>query len=194
MQTLNIKRKKRIRNLFFGVLIICFLLIVRVGFIQFVQGSELQAMAYAQQTLNRKINPRRGTILDSTGEKALAISASTESVSVNPTNIAKENKEKVARALSDIFMLDYEETLKKISKNSSIETITRKVDKDLTDKLRVWMEENNLTDGINIDEDTKRYYPYGNLASNIIGFTGSDNQGLEGVESKYDSILKGSPR
>ena len=194
MQTSNIKRKIRIRNIFFGILAICFLLIVRVGFIQFVQGSELQAMAYAQQTLNRKINPRRGTIWDSTGEKALAISASTETVSINPTNIPKEDKEKVARALSDIFLIDYETTLKKVSKNSSIETITKKVDKEETDKLRVWMEQNGIEKGINIDEDTKRYYPYSNLASNIIGFTGSDNQGLEGVESKYDSILKGSPR
>lgn len=194
MQTSNIKRKIRIRNLFFGILIICFLLIVRVGFIQFLQGSELQSMAYTQQTLNRKINPKRGTIFDSTGEKALAISASTETVSVNPTNIPKEDKEKVARALSDIFLIDYETTLKKVSKNSSIETITKKVDKEETDKLRVWMEQNGIENGINIDEDTKRYYPYSNLASNIIGFTGSDNQGLEGVESKYDSILKGSPR
>ena len=190
----NIGRKIRIRNLFYIVLVLCFLLIVRVGFIQFVQGSELQAMAYSQQTLNRKINPRRGTIWDSTGEKALAISASTETVSINPTNIPKEDKEKVARALSDIFLIDYETTLKKVSKNSSIETITKKVDKEETDKLRVWMEQNGIEKGINIDEDTKRYYPYSNLASNIIGFTGSDNQGLEGVESKYDSILKGSPR
>ena len=188
----NIGRKIRIRNLFYIVLVLCFLLIVRVGFIQFVQGSELQAMAYSQQTLNRKINPRRGTIWDATGEKALAISASTETVSVNPTNIKLEDKEKVARALSDIFILDYETVLKRVSKRSSIETITKKVDKDKTDKLRLWMQENNIVDGINIDEDTKRYYPYSNLASNIIGFTGSDNQGLEGIERQYDGLLKGS--
>lgn len=170
---------------------ICNLLIVRIGFIQFVQGSELQAMAYKQQTLNRNINPKRGTIWDATGKVSLAISASVETVSVNPTNIKSADKEKVAKAMSDIFSLDYEKVLKKVSKNSSIETIAKKVDKELTDKLRIWMEENNISTGINIDEDTKRYYPYGKLASNILGFTGSDNQGLEGIEAYYDDVLSG---
>ncbi len=191
MKPTNIKRKRKLRNMLFVSFIICFLLIVRIGFIQFVQGSELQAMAYTQQTLNRKINPKRGTIYDSTGKNVLAVSASVETVSVNPGNIKKEDKEKVARALTDIFDLDYETVLKKVSKNSSIETIVKKVDKEETDKLRIWMEENNITTGINIDEDSKRYYPYSTLASNVIGFTGSDNQGLDGIESVYDDILKG---
>ena len=191
LRTTNVGRKIRIRNMFFTILIICLLLIIRIGYIQFVQGSELQAMAYSQQTLNRKINPKRGTIWDNTGKVALAVSASIETVSITPTNIAKEHKEKVAQALSDIFLLDYETVFKKVSKNSSIETIVKKVDKEQTDKLRVWMEENNISVGINIDEDTKRYYPYSSLASNIIGFTGSDNQGLEGVERQYDEILSG---
>lgn len=173
--------------------IICNLLIIRVGFIQFVQGAELQAKAYAQQTLNRNINPKRGTIYDATGKVTLAVSASVETVSINPTNIPKADKEKVSRALADIFNLDYETVLKKVSKNSSIETIVKKVDKEDTDKLRIWMKENNISKGINIDEDSKRYYPYSTLAANIIGFTGSDNQGLDGIESRYDSILKGIP-
>lgn len=193
MSTTNISRKKRIRNMFYIILTICTLLIIRIGYLQLVEGSELQSMAYARQTLNRKINPKRGTIFDCSGKIAFAVSASTETISVNPTNIPKEQKEKCARVISDIFSLDYEEVLKKVSKNSSIETIVKKVDKDLTDKLRVWMEENDITEGINIDEDTKRYYPYSTLASNIIGFTGSDNQGLEGLESAYDDILKGTP-
>lgn len=193
MSTTNISRKKRIRNMFYIILTICTLLIIRIGYLQLVEGSELQSMAYARQTLNRKINPKRGTIFDCSGKIAFAVSASTETISVNPTNIPKEQKEKCARVISDIFSLDYEEVLKKVSKNNSIETIVKKVDKDLTDKLRVWMEENDITEGINIDEDTKRYYPYSTLASNIIGFTGSDNQGLEGLESAYDDILKGTP-
>ena len=191
MKSTNISRKRRLRGVLFISFTICTLLIIRIGFIQFVQGSELQAMAYTQQTLNRKINPKRGTILDSTGENILAVSASVETVSVNPGNIKKEDKEKIARVMSDIFDLDYETVLKKVNKNSSIETIVKKVEKEKTDKLRVWMDENNIMTGINIDEDTKRYYPYGTLASNVIGFTGSDNQGLEGIESKYDEILKG---
>ena len=192
MKATNVSRKKRLRNFLFIAFIICMLLVIRIGFIQFVQGSELQAMAYTQQTLNRKINPKRGTIFDSTGKNVLAVSASVETVSVTPSNIKKEDKEKVARALSDIFDLEYEKVLKKVSKNSSIETIVKKVDKEQTDKLRKWMKENNVLTGINIDEDTKRYYPYSTLASTVIGFTGSDNQGLDGIESKYDNILKGT--
>ena len=192
MKSTNISRKRRLRNFLFIAFTICMLLVIRIGFIQFVQGSELQAMAYTQQTLNRKINPKRGTILDSTGKNILAVSASVETVSVTPSNIKKEDKEKVARAMSEIFDLDYETVLKKVSKNSSIETIIKKVDKEQTNKLREWMNENNILTGINIDEDTKRYYPYATLASSVIGFTGSDNQGLDGIESKYDDILKGT--
>ena len=192
MKATNVSRKRRLRNFLFIAFTICLLLIIRIGFIQFVQGSELQSMAYTQQTLNRKINPKRGTIYDATGKNVLAISASVESVFVTPSNIKKEDKEKVARVLSDIFDLEYEKVLKKVSKNSSIETIVKKVDKEKTNKLREWMNANNILAGINIDEDTKRYYPYGTLASKVIGFTGSDNQGLGGIESKYDDILKGS--
>lgn len=192
MKATGIKRKKRLRIMLIVSFTICSLLIVRIGFIQFVQGSELQAMAYMQQTLNRAINPKRGTIYDSTGENVLAVSASVETVSVNPGNIKKEDKEKVARIMSEIFDLEYEKVLKKVNKKTSIETIVKKVDKEKTNKLRLWMEENNIMSGINIDEDTKRYYPYSTLAANIIGFTGSDNQGLEGIERQYDSILKGT--
>ena len=192
MRVTNVSRKRRIKNIFLVASVIWGLLIVRVGYIQFVKGSELQSMAYLQQTLNRKISPKRGDIYDRTGEIALAVSGSVETVSVNPTNIKKEDKEKVARVLADIFELDYDTVLKRVNKNSSIETIAKKVDKTKTDELRVWMEGNGITEGINIDEDTKRYYPYSSLASTIIGFTGSDNQGLFGIESKYDEVLKGT--
>ena len=76
-------------------------------------------------------------------------------------------------------------------RRSSIETIVKKVEKEKTDELRIWMQENNIITGINMDEDTKRYYPYNNVASQVIGFTGSDNQGLDGIEAKYDEKLKG---
>ena len=188
----DVGRKRRLKNMLFVFFIIQLALITRVGFIQFIQGSELQAMAYSQQTLNRDINPKRGRILDRTGKVELAVSASTETVSINPTNISSENKEKLAKAFVDIFDVDYETTLKKLKKKTAIEIIVKKVDKEKTDELRLWLEENNITTGVNIDEDTKRYYPYGTLASNIIGFTGSDNQGLEGLESYYDDILRGT--
>ena len=187
----GLKTRKIIRNLLIFFLIIILLLIIRIGWIQFVNGEELQAKAYNQQTLDRKINPKRGTIYDATGETVLAVSSSVETVSINPTTIKGNDKEKVARAMSDIFELDYENVLKKVKKNTSIETIIKKVDKEKTDELRKWLIENNIDHGINIDEDTKRYYPYENLASQVIGFCGSDNQGLDGIEVRYDKILKG---
>ena len=187
----TITRKKRMRNMIFVVLIIMLGLAFRIGWIQFKMGNKLQHMAHLQQTLEREFNPKRGTIYDATGEKILAVSASVESITVNPVNISSENKEKVARKLSELFELDYEKVLKKVSKRSSIETIAKKVDKSKTDELRIWLDENNITTGVNIDVDTKRYYPYNSLAAQIIGFCGSDNQGLMGIEAKYDSELKG---
>ena len=106
----DVGRKRRLRNMLFVILIVQIALITRIGFIQIVQGSELQAMAYSQQTLNRAINPKRGRILDRSGNIELAVSASTETVSINPTNISKDNKEKVARAMADIFELDFKKS------------------------------------------------------------------------------------
>ena len=190
-KTGNITRKKRMRNEIIILWLILFGLIIRIWWIQFVDGEELKSMAYVQQTLDRSINPRRGTIYDATGKNILAVSSTVETVTVNPGNIAEENKEKVAKALSDIFELDYETVLKKVSKKSSIETIVKRVDKEKTDELRVWLDENKILVGVNIDEDTKRYYPYNNLASQVIGFSGSDNQGLDGIEAIYDNELRG---
>ena len=188
---LKLSNKKIIRNFLFAAFIILLILIARIGYIQLVQGKELQAKAYEQQSLNRKINPKRGTIYDSSKKYVLAVSSTVYTVTANPTNILSENKEKVAKALSDIFDQDYESVLKKIKRRSSIETITRKVEKVKTDELRMWLNDNKISAGINIDEDTKRYYPYVDLASQVIGFCGSDNQGLDGIEAKYDKELKG---
>ncbi len=191
MVKINISTKKRMRTMLFIVFLIIALLIGRLGYIQLIEGKELSKMAYEQQTLDRAINPKRGTIYDTTGQ-VLAQSSTVETVTVNPGNIEKDMKEKVAKKLAEIFDLDYETMLKRVSKRSSIETIAKKVDKEKTDELRKWIEEENITTGINIDEDTKRYYPNNNLASQIIGFCGSDNQGLDGIEAKYDSALSGT--
>ena len=191
MKQTKLSSKRKMRNTLFILFLILILLLVRIGIIQFIQGKELAEMAYQQQTLERVINPKRGTIYDATGKNILAQSSTVNTITVNPVNIAKENKEKVAKALSDIFEQDYETVLKKVSKRSSIETIARKVEKEKSDELRVWMENNKISTGINIDEDTKRYYPYNTLASQVIGFCGSDNQGLDGIEAKYDEQLKG---
>ena len=171
-------------------IILLILLLFRIGYLQFIEGSELKKKAYLQQTSDRSVNPKRGTIYDATGEKVLAISSTVQTITVNPTVI--KEKEKVAQKLSELFELDYEKTLKKVSKRSSIEKIASKVDNEKANLLREWLDENNITQGVNIDEDTKRYYPYNNLASQIIGFCGSDNQGLSGIEAKYEENLKGT--
>ena len=187
----EVSRKRRMRFALICSTIIFLGLATRVGYIQFFEGEKLQQMAYLQQTLNRNINPKRGTIYDSSGKVELATSSSVETITVNPVNILSSEKEKVATELTQLFNLKYEDVLKKVSKKTAIETIAKKVDKNQSKELRLWMEANNITSGINIDEDTKRFYPYNNLASQIIGFCGSDNQGLAGIEAKYDNELKG---
>lgn len=95
-------------------------------------------------------------------------------------------------ALSDIFELNYDEVFEKVNSSKSVETIIQKVDSDKVSELQNWMKENEVYSGINIDEDTKRTYPYNNLASNLIGFTGSDSNGLAGIEYYWDSTLTGT--
>ena len=187
----KLSSRKKMRNMLFICLLLILILLGRLGFIQFIRGEELSSMAYIQQTLDRNINPKRGTIYDATGKNILAVSSTVETVTVNPANINQKDKEKVAKELSELFDLNYDTVLKKVTKRSSIETIVKKVEKEKTDELRIWMQENNIITGINMDEDTKRYYPYNNVASQVIGFTGSDNQGLDGIEAKYDEKLKG---
>lgn len=192
MEPINLKSKKKMRNGLFISFLILALLLGRIGFIEFIQGGELQSLAYEQQVQKRAINPRRGTIYDASEKYILAVSCTAYTVTVNPTNIAKEDKDKVTKGLTDIFGLDYDTVYKKVSKRSSIETIVKKIDKSKADELRLWLIDNNISTGVNIDEDSKRYYPYSNLASQVIGFCGGDNQGLDGVEAKYDDVLSGT--
>ena len=182
--------KKRIRIMLFIILIVLGLLIIRIAWIQLIKGKFYKALAEQQQNLDREISAKRGIIYDRNGE-ILAMSASSEMITINPNNIPKEKKELVARKISEVLELDYEKVLKKVNRNSSIEIIDKKVEKEKSNIIREWLIENNIDQGINIDEDTKRYYPYSKLGSQIIGFCGSDNQGLNGIEAKYDEILKG---
>ena len=188
----NIKMKKRMLFILIIATTIFLGLTIRISYLQLVKGNELKLGAYEQQTLDRKINPKRGTIYDSTGKNILATSATVETVTINPVNIEASKKEILAQAFCNIFDLEYEKVLKKLNKKSSIETIATKCDKEKTDELRIWLKANEITKGVNIDEDTKRYYPYGALAAHVIGFCGSDNQGLDGIEAKFDSILRGN--
>lgn len=182
------------------VLVLMVILVLRIAYLQFIKAPFLKEMSYKQLITNRVISTKRGSIYDSSG-KLLAQSAQVDTVSINPTRIKVDDdnekteklKEKVAKALSEIFELDYKEVLEKVNSNHSVETIAKKVEEDKITKLKEWMDDNNITTGINIDSDTKRYYPYNNLASNLLGFCGSDNQGLEGLEYYWDSVLTGTP-
>lgn len=181
--------KKRIWRISILFIIAFIVLMIRIFYLQVFRGGELSMIGQEQQSADRNINPKRGTIYDATGQTILAQSSSVEQVTVNPKNI--KEKEKVAKKLSELFDLDYDKTLKKLQQKVSIVNIAKKVEKEKTNELRKWMAQNNITEGINIDEDTKRYYPFNNLASQVIGFCGGDNQGLNGIEAKYDGVLKG---
>lgn len=196
----NTVTSKRIQFAMITLLSLLFALVFRLGFLQIVKGADYKEKAVKQQTMSKLISAKRGNILDATG-KSLAISARVDTVSINPTKIkgktdiqTKDLKEKIAKALSEIFELEYEETLEKVNSTSSIQTIAKKVEQDKIDKLKEWMKENKISTGINIDEDTKRYYPYNNLAAYVIGFCNSDNQGIYGIERSYNSYLTGTPR
>ena len=195
---------KRMLTVFCFILLIFVVLLGRVGWLQFVDGEELKRREYSQSTSSTLISAKRGTIYDSTG-KALAISVDVDTISVNPSYITakasdgktkeeatKELKEKMAEKMAEIFELDKEEVYKKLTSSNSVEVIASKVETDKVSKLEEWLKENNATAGVNIDSDVKRYYPYNNLASNVIGFCGSNNQGLDGIELSYDDVLKGT--
>ena len=181
--------KKRMVRYLMGFVIVFIGLAVHIIKIQFVDGEKLSQLAYEQQTLDRKITPKRGKIYDSSGKIVLAESIKVQAITVNPNRI--KDKEKVAKKLSELFNLDYDKVLKKISKKVSIVDIAKKVDNETANELRKWLKENDIKEGVNIDEDTMRVYPNNNLASQVIGFCGSDNQGLNGIEAEYDEILKG---
>ena len=186
------------------IIIVFVILLVRVGWLQLVDGEELKRREYSQSTSSTLISAKRGTIYDSTG-KALAISVDVDTISVNPEYIkakgkdgksdeeaTDELKQKMADKMAKIFELDREEVYKKLTSSNSVETIVSKVETDKVSELETWLKENNATAGVNIDADVKRYYPYNNLASNVIGFCGSNNQGLDGIELSYDDVLKGT--
>jgi len=190
--TLVMKKRLLAVLLIFTFLIIA--LLGRVGWLQIVRGEELQRKAYEQQNSDREIPPRRGSILDRNG-KQLAISATVDRIVVNPTEIDKspEVREQIAKKLAEFLDLDEEAVLKKINKtNSRYEIIKKRVEKSIGDQIRQWKSEEKIK-GLYIDEDTKRYYPKGNLAAHVIGFVGEDNQGLDGIEKTMEKYLKGVP-
>nr|WP_317357812.1 penicillin-binding transpeptidase domain-containing protein [uncultured Tyzzerella sp.] len=183
MDKLSISSKKKI--IFYLIVFQCFFIFLffRVFFIQSIKAEEYQKMAYEQQTRDRLISPKRGDIVDRNNN----IIATNESVySISVINSQIEDAEKVANILSQQLDLKYEDVLKKVNKKVALERIKTKVDKQTADNIR-----NLNLPGVMIDEDIKRIYPNNNMASQVIGFVGKDNQGIIGLEAKYDEYLKG---
>ncbi len=192
-QTTFMQRKK-IGWLLIGAVFLFCALMVRVAWLQLVRGEELSLAAREQQTTDNMITPKRGLIYDR-NMKIVADNLSVETISISPKNVrgnSKQTPDQIAMNMADILNLDKDDVLAKIQKDSSFEYIKKKVEKDEADKLREYIDAYNI-DGVKFTEDTKRYYPYGNFASQVIGFAGSDNIGLEGIEMVYNKQLQGVP-
>lgn len=193
------EKKAQIGSLIFIGIIATLLFIYVTGtlaYVQFVKGEEYSQAAYNQQIENQIISPNRGTIYDINGE-VLAQSISVDTISINPGMVKYSSGKKVddktiAKGFSEIFDITYEEMIKKLDTKSSVVIVQKKVDTEKVEKLEKWMKENKITAGINIDEDTKRSYPYNNLASNLLGFCGEDNTGLFGIEERWNDVLTGT--
>ena len=136
-----------------------------------------------------ELSPNRGTIYDANG-KILAQSATVWTISVSPLDSDEDQHQLIAQGLSQILEVDRDTILEKLGKNNYYQLIKQKVYKPVADEVRDFCQENDIS-GVNIAEDYKRYYPYGEFASTILGFCGSDNQGLAGLESYYNDELTG---
>jgi stage V sporulation protein D (sporulation-specific penicillin-binding protein) len=159
-------------------------LIGRLGYLMLLRADYYSEKAQDLHERERSIKAARGKILDCNG-KVLADNKTVCTISVIHGQI--KEPEKVIDVLTEELGLERNQVKKRVEKNSSIERIKTNVDKQTGDKIR----EYDLA-GVKVDEDYKRNYPYGNLASKVLGFTGSDNQGIVGLEVKYESILKGT--
>ena len=159
-------------------------LIGRLGYLMLLRADYYSEKAQDLHERERSIKAARGKILDCNG-KVLADNKTVCTISVIHSQI--KEPEKVIDVLTEELGLERDQVKKRVEKNSSIERIKTNVDKQTGDKIR----EYDLA-GVKVNEDYKRNYPYGNLASKVLGFTGSDNQGIVGLEVKYESILKGS--
>lgn len=161
--------------------------------IQLFDYKKYQSMAIEQQTRDTVITPKRGVIYDR-NMKEVAVSATAETVFISPAEMeSEEDARTVAKILSETLELEYDDVLKKTeNKKSYYQVIKKKIDIEAATKLREQIKEYGVK-GIHLAEDTKRYYPYGSFASQVIGFCGDDNTGLFGIEMKYENVLKGMP-
>lgn len=183
MEKITILMKKRLLIFLLLSSIGWLILFSRVVYIQVILGEDLQSKAYEQQTRDRLIAPQRGSILDRNGV-GLAMTETVNTISVIPVQI--KQKEETAKYLAEVLELDYNTVLEKVKQNVALVRIKNKVEKELAMKIR-----KKEIPGVVIDEDIKRVYPYSSLASQVLGFVGKDNQGIIGLESKYNEYLEG---
>ena len=176
--------RKKIVSVFALCMAAMLFLIGRLGYLMLLRADYYSEKAQDLHERERSIKAARGKILDCNG-KVLADNKTVCTISVIHSQI--KEPEKVIDVLTEELGLERDQVKKRVEKNSSIERIKTNVDKQTGDKIR----EYDLA-GVKVDEDYKRNYPYGNLASKVLGFTGSDNQGIVGLEVKYESILKGT--
>lgn len=161
--------------------------------IQIIKHDEYEAAAIDQQVRETTVSASRGAIYDRTG-KILAMSATVDTIYISPHEIEQygEDPRLIAAGLSEILGVDYAKILDMTADTSSwYKTVARKVEQPIADQVREFKKTNDLK-GVKLQTDSKRYYPYGSLAAHVIGFVGTDNYGLSGLESKYNSVLEGA--
>lgn len=171
--------------------------ISRLAYLQLVDSTYLQEKAVEQQLTDTTINAKRGTIYDTNG-KVLAQSASVWKVVLAPAYFkSEEQRVEVAKDLAEILDLDEQNVYEKTQQHSYYVIVKRKIESDTREKIIKLQDkiekEYGIANLVQLLDDYKRYYPYNDLASSVIGFTGSDDQGLEGIEYQYDSYLTGTP-
>lgn len=183
----NILMKKRITMVFLIFLVFFLFLVMRLGWIQIVQGGELEHKALENRLRQVEVNAKRGVIYERNMQE-LAVSTSTDYIYAIPTEVIRSGKEEeIAEKVAEVLEISAENVYEKITKeNSWFEYLQRKVDFEKAEQIK----EMDLP-GISTAEENQRYYPRGNFASHILGFAGIDNQGLEGIEFAYDEILSG---
>ena len=166
-------------------------LIVRLFYLQVVQADMWKEKASSQQMYSTSITATRGNIYDR-NMKTLARSVTVWTVFISPAEMKEEQRELVASGLSEILDVDYDMVYEKSLKTWRYnETIKKKVDNDTADAVTAFIQENDIR-GIYLTEESMRYYPYGNLASTVLGFTGSDGSGAYGLEAYYNKALSGT--
>ena len=182
--------------------VLILVLLIAVGFgavifslvkLQLVQGPELQKLAADQQLKDSTLSAKRGTIYDC-NMKELAKSATVWDVVLRPAYI-KDDKQRdvIATGLSQILGVSKDDIIKLSKKKNYYEKVKSKVESDVRDKVLKFKTDNHITSAVSLDENYKRYYPYGQFAATVLGFTGTDSQGLDGIEAEYDSQLTGTP-